>query len=61
MQIPDMTILKALAPPNPIVDNGFTGFNFAPQQKYYNMFKDGVLAKLAVRRICPASSRATSV
>ncbi|EIE21329.1 hypothetical protein COCSUDRAFT_56551 [Coccomyxa subellipsoidea C-169] len=47
-EIPDMTILKAPAPPNPIVDYGFTGFNFAPQQKYYNMFKDGVLAKLAI-------------
>ena len=48
-QIPDMVIQKALAPPNPIVDYGFAGFTFSPHQKFYSMFKNGVLAKLAVR------------
>jgi hypothetical protein len=48
-QIPDMMIQKALAPPNPIVDYGFAGFTFSPHQKFYSMFKNGVLAKLAVR------------
>lgn len=48
VQIPDMNIWKAPAPPNPIVDQGFTGFTFAPRQKYYSMFKNGILAKLAV-------------
>ncbi|CAL8463216.1 g2750 [Coccomyxa elongata] len=43
-----MNIWKAPAPPNPIVDQGFTGFTFAPRQKYYSMFKNGILAKLAI-------------
>ncbi|KAK9908272.1 hypothetical protein WJX75_005306 [Coccomyxa subellipsoidea] len=47
-EIPDMMIQKALAPPNPIVDYGFAGFTFSPHQKFYSMFKNGVLAKLAI-------------
>ncbi|BDA44560.1 probable Dynein regulatory complex subunit 5 at N-terminal half [Coccomyxa sp. Obi] len=47
-EIPDMNIWKAPAPPNPIVDQGFTGFTFAPRQKYFAMFKNGILAKLAI-------------
>ena len=44
-----MTVNTTPAPANPITDVTFTGFNFAPSQKYYATFQRGILGKLAVR------------
>lgn len=44
-----MSVTTAPAPPNPISAVTFTGFSFAPRRKFYNVFKYGTLAKLAVR------------
>ena len=43
-----MIVTTAPAPPNPISAVTFTGFSFAPRQKFYNVFKYGTLAKLSV-------------
>jgi hypothetical protein len=47
-QIPDFQVMTVPAPANPISPVTFTGFTFSPRQKFYSMFQDGVLAKLAV-------------
>ena len=52
MQIEDLEVHAAKAPPNPITQVTFTGFQFTPRHNYYQTFQSGTLAKLAVSSTC---------
>lgn len=48
-----MVVHTAPAPANPITDVTFTGFSFAPREKFYTAFQSGILGKLSVRAHAP--------
>ena len=60
MQIEDLEVHTAAAPPNPITQVTLTGFQFTPRHNYYQTFQYGTSAKLAVGSIYIYQSSASA-